>query len=133
MPLRHALDLRLQHLLMPDQVAKGILRYRKHMGSKHIKALITKDGKRNSRALGLEVDKGMDIFRQWWVYEPPAEEGYRQPQHLRHSDLGYAVLRSAREILALQSSSTNVGRLTPSEKIVQRGSQRGGRGYNAML
>ena len=71
-PLRHALDLRLQHLLMPDQVAKGMLRYRKHMGSKHIKALITKDGKRNSRALGLEVDKGMDIFRQWWVYEPPA-------------------------------------------------------------
>ena len=96
MPIRHALDKRLKHLLMPDQVARRMLRYRKQMGSTHIKALITKNGKKNSRALDLEVDKGLDIFRQWWVNEPPAEEGYRQPQHLRHSDLVYAVLRSAR-------------------------------------
>ena len=38
----------------------------------------------------------MDIFSQWWKYEPSAEEGYRQPPHMRHSDLGYAVLRSMR-------------------------------------
>ena len=88
--------MRLQHLLMPDRVAEGILRHRIHGGSKHIKALITRDGKRNSRALRQEVEKGMGIFAQWWKYEPPAEEGYRQPQHIRHSDLGCAVLRSMR-------------------------------------
>ena len=96
MPLRHALGLKLQHLLMPDRVAEGMLRYRIHEGSRHIQALITRDGKRNSRALRQETEKGMDIFRQWWVYEPPAVEGYRQPQHRRHSDLGYAVLCSMR-------------------------------------
>ena len=29
-------------------------------------------------------------------HQQTAEEGYRQPQHIRHSDLGYAVLRSMR-------------------------------------
>ena len=64
-PLRHALDLRLQHLLMPNRIAEGILKYRIQVGSKHIKALITKDNKRNSRALRQEVEKGMGIFPQW--------------------------------------------------------------------
>ena len=95
-PLRHALDQRLQHLLTPNRVAEGILRYRIEEGSKHLKALITKDGRRNSRALSKEVEKGMGIIAQWWKYEPPGIEGYRQPQHIRHSDLGYAVLRSVR-------------------------------------
>ena len=104
-PLRHALDLRLQHLLMPDRVAEGMLNHRMQVGSKYIQKLITKDNKRNSRALQQEVEKGMGIIPQWWKYEPPAEEKYRQPQHVRHSELGYAVLRSARSglrILALQ-------------------------------
>ena len=96
MPLRHALDLRLQHLLMPNRIAEGILRHRIQVGSRHLKMLITKDNRRNSRALSQEVEKGMGIIPQWWKYEPPAEEGYRQPQHILHSELGYAVLRSVR-------------------------------------
>ena len=61
-----------------------------------MKKLITNDNKRNSGALQQEIDKGMGIIPQWWYGEPPTEEKYRQPQHVRHSELGYAVLRTAR-------------------------------------
>ena len=61
--------------------------------------LITKDGRRNSVALRKEVEKGLDVFKQWWIYEPHernAGKGDRQSQNTRHSDLGYAVLRAMR-------------------------------------
>jgi hypothetical protein len=98
-PLRHALDLKLQYMLTPDYVASGILMYRIRQGSRHIKMLITKDDRRNSVALRKEVEKGLDVFKQWWVYEPHernAGKGDRQPPTTRHSDLGYAVLRGMR-------------------------------------
>jgi hypothetical protein len=91
-PLRQALDAKLQHLRMPDLVAEGILSYRKQKGSKHIKGLIMADGRRNTRARNMEVEAGLDIFGQWWRSEPPAAEAWREPQHQRHSDLGYAVM-----------------------------------------
>jgi hypothetical protein len=71
-----------------------MLSYRIDEGSKYIQKLITRDGKRNRRALNQETVKGMDLFRQWWMGEPPAVEGWRQ--HRRHSDLGYAVLCTMR-------------------------------------
>ena len=98
-PLRHALDLKLQYMLTPDYVARGILMYRISEGSRHIKMLITKDGRRNNVALRKEVEIGLEVFKQWWVYEPHernAGKGDRQPQTTRHSDLGYAVLRAMR-------------------------------------
>ena len=95
-PLRQALEVKLQHLRMPDRIAEGMLSYRIDEGSRYIQRLITRDGKRNRRALNQETEKGMDLFRQWWMGEPPAVEGWRQPQHRRHSDLGYAVLCTLR-------------------------------------
>lgn len=96
-PLRQALSAKLQHLRMPDRVAEGILSYRKQKGSRHIKGLIMADGRRNTRARNQEVEVGLGIFAQWWRGEPPAEEKWREPQHERHSDLGYAAMCSRNE------------------------------------
>ena len=96
-PVRHSLDLRQKHLLAPEHVASGILRYRKQEHSRFIPKLITKDRKKNNRALASEVDAGLDIFRQWWQYKPyedrPPGAQHRQTETTRHSDLGYAVMR----------------------------------------
>ena len=96
-PLRHSLDLRQEHLLAPGRVASGMLTYRQQERSKFIPRLITRDRKKNNRALQSEVDAGLDIFRQWWQYEPyedrPPGMQHKQTETTRHSDLGYAVLR----------------------------------------
>jgi hypothetical protein len=96
-PLRRALSTKLQHLRMPELVAEGILAYRKQQGSRHIKGLIMADGRRNTVARNKEVEAGLGIFGQWWKGEPPAEEKWREPQHNRHSDLGYAAMCSRSE------------------------------------
>ena len=45
-----------------------------------------------------ELEAGLDVFTQWWIYEPhkPRTPGrqHRQPPATRHSELGYAVMRS---------------------------------------
>ena len=57
-----------------------------------------KDGRKNERAMTNELETGLDVFRQWWTYEPyePRTPGrqHRQPPAARHSGLGYAVMRS---------------------------------------
>jgi hypothetical protein len=111
-PLRQALDAKLQHLRMPDRVAEGILNYRKQKGSRHIKGLIMADGRRNSRARNQEVEKGLGIFAQWWRNEPPAPEGWREPQHERHSDLGYAAMCSRGEGMSKYWRAKAVSRLS---------------------
>ena len=97
-PLRHALDAKLQHLQEPEHIARGLLRYRIQQGSKHIPRLIMKDGKKNNEALRKEVTAGLDTFRQWWVYKPfehkRSESQHRQTEETRHTDLVYAVLRT---------------------------------------
>jgi hypothetical protein len=45
-PLRHALDLRQKHLLVPERVAFEMLKYRKQERSRFIPRLITKDGRK---------------------------------------------------------------------------------------
>ena len=96
--LRHALDIRLNPLLEPERIASGILAYRKQQRSKYIAGLIMQDGRKHMRAMTNELDAGLDIFRQWWTYEPyePRTPGrqHRQPPDVRHSELGYAVMRS---------------------------------------
>ena len=86
-----------EHLLAPEHIASGMLKYRKQERSRFIPKLITKDRKKNNRALESEVDAGLDIFRQWWQYEPyedrPPGAQHRQTETTRHSDLGYAVMR----------------------------------------
>ena len=96
--LRHALDIRLSSLLVPEKIASGMLAHRKQERSRHIAGLIMQDGRKNQRAMTNELDAGLDIFRQWWTYEPyePRTPGrqHRQPPDARHSRLGYAVMRS---------------------------------------
>lgn len=74
-----------------------MLEFRKQEGSTCITKLITKDRKKNNRALANELDAGLGIFRQWWQYEPyvvgPPGARHRQTPTTRHSDLGYAVMR----------------------------------------
>ena len=64
--------------------------------SRFITTLITKDGKKNNIALRSEITAGLDIFKQWWRYEPyePKQPGrnHRQTEITRQSDLGYPVL-----------------------------------------
>ena len=102
-PLRHSLDLRQKHLLAPERVAFEILKYRKQEGSRFITKLITKDGKKNNIALRNEITAGLDIFKQWWRYEPyepkPPGSHYRQTETTRQSDLDYAVLRGRKHML----------------------------------
>ena len=56
------------------------------------------DGRKNQRAMTNELEAGLDIFRQWWAYEAYAPRTlgrqHRQPPAARHSELGYAVIRS---------------------------------------
>ena len=74
-----------------------MLRHWKQERSKFIPKLITKDHKKNNRALQSEIAAGLDIFKQWWQYEPyeqkPPGRQHRQTEATRQSDLGYAVLR----------------------------------------
>ena len=95
--LRHALDIQLSSLLTPEKIASGLLAHRKQERSKHIAKLIMKDGMKNERAMTLELEAGLDVFRQWWAYEPydrtPGRQ-HRQSPATRHSELGYAVMRS---------------------------------------
>ena len=97
-PLRHALDAKLQHLLEPEHIARGLLRYRKKEGSQYIPKLIMKDGRKNREALKKEVSAGLDTFRQWWLYESfehkRSESQHRQTEDTQQTDLGYAVLRA---------------------------------------
>ena len=85
-PIRHALDIRQQHLLAPDRVAIIILRHRKREGSKFIPKLRMRDGRPNHLALKSELAAGIYMHIQWWIHLPSEDR--------RQSDLGYAALRS---------------------------------------
>ena len=84
---------------MPEKIASsGMLAHRKQQRSKHIAGLIMQDGRKNQRAMTNELEAGLDIFTLWWTHEPhePRTLGrqHRQPSAARHSELGYAVMRS---------------------------------------
>jgi hypothetical protein len=96
-PLRRELSTKYQHLRMPHRVAEGLLAYRKQQDSRHLKMLIMDGGGRNTTARNKELEAGLKVMVQWWRGEPPAPEGWREPQHNRHSDLGYAAMCTQHE------------------------------------
>ena len=96
-PLRRALSTKFQYLRMPDRVAEGLLAYRKRLGSPHLEGLVMSDGRRNTTARNRELEAGLRVIPQWWRGEPPAPENWREPQHNRHSELGYAAMCSQHE------------------------------------
>jgi hypothetical protein len=61
----------------------------------------------------------MEIFRQWWVYEPyeskPPGSVNRQTWTTRQSDLGYAVLRGRNHMLRRYWRFRSIVRDSPLE------------------